>query len=61
MTIPYKSTQRFPVGVDYTLSSIGLVRSSFATRYHLVSEPSSCPTITGLEAWLRIPDFVGFR
>ncbi len=48
---------RFPAGSDYTLSGIRLVRSSFATRYHLVSEPSPLPTITALGAWLRIPDF----
>ncbi len=51
------SPTRFPAGLDYTLSSIGLVRPSFATRYHLVSEPSPWPTITALGAWLRIPDF----
>ena len=56
---------KFPWGVDYTLSSIGLVRSSFATRYRLVSGPSPYSTNlcsfhnteTSLGAWLRIPDF----
>ena len=40
------NTRRFPAGVDYTLSNIRLAKSSYVTRYHLVSEPSPYPADT---------------
>jgi hypothetical protein len=44
----------FLVRPEYTLSLIRLVRPSFETRRHLLSEPSPCSIITSLGAWLLI-------
>jgi len=37
---PVPSPRKFPNGLGYTLSRIKLVKLSFASRNHLVSEPS---------------------
>ena len=44
----------FPLGVDYTLCLIRLIRPSFKTHNRLVVEPSPCSIITSLGAWLRL-------
>ena len=38
---------KFPKGADYILSHIQLIRLSFVTRYHLVSEPPPYPYHNG--------------